>query len=688
MRRKTHKFHFTLDEMGEFLAKFSEHSEQVYWISNPDFSKIQYVSPSYEKIWGRSRAELYKSPQKWLSYFHPDDATSHNPLDSMAEEIKLHGEKARYSANYRIVKPNGEVRWIKDSGFPLIDDEGVCYGVTGVAIDVTDEYKSTAKLKIARDTAEAANRAKDEFIRNMSHDIRTPLSGIIGMSSILEKEAQTLEEKELAHMVNISGERLLTLLNSVLDVIASGSQSENKVDKSLVCIQNLIHNIVELELPSIKLKNLGLLVTLADDLPELIETDAVKIHRILLNLLSNAVKFTEQGYIEIGAKLGNKNKTMQWVDLFIKDSGAGITEKDQKNMFKKFYRGTSSYQGIYSGHGVGLYIVKKYIQLLKGKITVESKPNEGAIFKISIPVKVIQQKSATSNSPTLSISEDTTFYESASALQVLLIEDNAIALKTAENILNSMGIGFQSAPNGAKAIELFSKEEFQLVLSDIGLPDISGIHLARHFRFMEKTLEKQPIPIIGLTAHSEQETRQEALQAGMNLVLNKPIRPEQVTDLIKKYNLQPDHKTTSISSPEIINIKTTKYDLPDHDNEMFQIEQFALFDEEEGIKNSGGLDALKDLLELLINSELPSDYKKMKDAFEHNNYPEVERCAHKIKGGAVYIGTTRMKFACQYLERYWKSGERKLFKQLYHQAISTIEETIIYIEGWLQKNTS
>ncbi|CAM3023645.1 PAS domain-containing hybrid sensor histidine kinase/response regulator [Legionella worsleiensis] len=630
MRRRKYKFHFTLDEMGEFLAKFSEHSEQVYWISSPDFSKIRYISPSYEKIWGRSRDELYKTPQKWLTYFHPDDAINHNPLDKMAEEIRLHGEKARYAANYRIIKPDGEVRWIKDSGFPLIDEEGVCYGVTGVAIDVTDEHKSTEKLKIARDTAEAANRAKDEFIRNMSHDIRTPLSGIIGMSSILENEAQTLEEKEHAHMVNISGEQLLTLLNSVLDIIASGSQSENQVHKSAVCIRNLVQNIADLELPTIKLKNLDLLITLADNLPEIIETDAVKIHRILLNLFSNAIKFTEQGYIEIGARLENRSKKIDWIDFYIKDTGLGIMEKDKENIFRKFYRGTSSYHGIYAGHGVGLYIVKKYIQLLKGKIKVESKPDEGTIFTISIPVKVIKQKSATSLPPMPSITEAKTCTTYASELQVLLIEDNAIALKTAENILCTMGIGFQSAPNGVKAIELFSKGEFQLVLSDIGLPDISGIDLTRHFRFLEKTLEKMPIPIIGLTAHSELETKQEALQAGMNLVLNKPIRPEQVSDLIKKYNLQPDHKSEHINSHEIIKIITTKRDLPDNDDELFQLNQFPILNSDEALKNCATQEMLKELL-TLMTQELPADLEVMKKAFTALDYPLVEKTAHKIK---------------------------------------------------------
>ena len=671
--------------MGDFLAKFSEHIEQVYWISSPDFSKIQYISPSYEKVWGRSREELYNAPEKWLTYFHPDDVTNHNPLEKMAEEIDRCGEKARYSTSYRIIRPNGEIRWIKDSGFPLINNEGVCYGVTGVAIDVTEEYNRADTLKMAKEAAEAANKAKDEFIRNMSHDIRTPLAGIIGMSSILENEAMTLEEKERAHMVNISGEQLLTLLNSVLDIIATGSQKENQVNKSPVKIRTLIQSIANLELPTIKLKNLDLRVTLADDLPEIIETDEIKIHRILLNILGNAVKFTEKGYIEIGAKYISHKTHEHRIEFYIRDTGLGINEEDKDKIFKKFFRGTSSYQGIYAGHGVGLHIVKRYIQILKGKINVESAPNEGTIFTVSIPVKLIKCKPDLPES-TLPFPATTTIKNSCSSdsgIQILLIEDNAIALKTAENILGKFNICFKSATNGAMAIELFKNNTFHLVLSDIGLPDISGFDVARHFRKIENEHKRMRVPVIGLTAHSIMDTEHEALESGMNQVISKPLRPDHVQDLIKNYELHAANPASNKDTQSSLS-SVVKRDLPENNSELFELEQFALFDEELGINSCGGRESLRELLEMLVTSELPIDSQKMQHAFNQQNFAEVENLAHKIKGGAVYIGTVRMKFACQYLERYWKSGERELFAPLYHQAIRVIDETTACITRWLK----
>tara|TARA_Y100000588_G_C14088334_1_gene853309 strand:+ start:642 stop:1040 length:399 start_codon:yes stop_codon:yes gene_type:complete len=127
-----------LDVVGNFLSKYTEKSDHVYWVSSSDFSQIKYVSSSYEKVWGRPRLELYNNPEIWIGFLHPDDAKDHHPIHEMAKKISIQGEDARYEEDYRIIRPDGSIRWILDRGFPLIDENGSCYGVTGVAIDVTE----------------------------------------------------------------------------------------------------------------------------------------------------------------------------------------------------------------------------------------------------------------------------------------------------------------------------------------------------------------------------------------------------------------------------------------------------------------------------------------------------------------------------------------------------------------------
>ncbi|KTC91788.1 MULTISPECIES: ATP-binding protein [Legionella] len=572
---------------------------------------------------------------------------------------------------------DGHERFLSTNKVPLFDEHGHIYGVLAIYIDITERIKAERALL-------EANNSKDEFIRNMSHDIRTPLSGIIGMSAILEEKVQTEGEKEHAHMIYISGEQLLALLNSVLDIIATGSNKENRINYSNVDIRKLIHNIADLELPTIKLKNLDLRIRLPADIPALIETDEIKVHRILLNILGNAIKFTDSGYIEIGVNFINHNKRWPRLEFYISDTGRGIPDAAIDKIYKKFYRGTSSYQGLYVGHGVGLHIVKKYIDLLKGKISVESQSGKGTTFTVSIPIKTIKQtiETAALLPNLLAKSQPKINRSPGAAIKILLIEDNAIALKTAENLLTQMNIAFQSATSGASAIKLFKANHFHLVLSDIGLPDMQGTDLTRHFRNLEQELSRTAIPVIGLTAHSLPGTTKEALESGMNEILSKPIRRSQMTDLLKRYELD-----IAKDSPWATEVATAQHPgLPNNNEALFTLQQFPLLDETEGINNCGGIDGLHELLKMLISCELPADKEKMQQAFELNNYPEVEKLAHKIKGGAVYVGTLRMKYACQYLERYWKSGQRELFEKLYKQAVSVIEETMSYVKNWLKSS--
>ncbi|WP_420814342.1 Hpt domain-containing protein [Legionella antarctica] len=165
----------------------------------------------------------------------------------------------------------------------------------------------------------------------------------------------------------------------------------------------------------------------------------------------------------------------------------------------------------------------------------------------------------------------------------------------------------------------------------------------------------------------------------MDAVLTKPLTQAHATDILKSF-IPKLHETS------VVDLSKTRRDLPDCDDEMFQLNQFPILNSDEALKNCATHAMLKELL-TLMTQELPADLERMKKAFKAHDCPLVEKTAHKIKGGAVYVGTIRMKYACQYVERYWKTGQRELFDALYHQAVSTIEETITYIEGWLQRNT-
>ncbi len=439
---------------------------------------------------------------------------------------------AKLNYEERQIQPNGTEKTVLVSKVPFYDENKVILGVLGIYTDITTRKIAENDLKLAKDKAEAANHAKEEFIRNMSHDIRTPLSGIIGMSSLMEQEAKTVEDKERARMVTMSGEQLLTLLNSVLDMVVIDRAKDSEINLSTFDIRELLKHLYDLELPTIRLKNLDLQLEIDDEVPQFIQSDPVKIHRILLNLLGNALKFTEHGFVKLSLRLKSKTKKQLVLEFSIRDTGIGIAPQDKKKIFKRFYRVNPSPQGIYSGYGVGLHIVKQYIQALKGQISFESTPGEGAMFTITLPVRPV---SGMNISKKIQLSSKSVLRHSSKSPYLLLIEDNAVALKTLEIMVHQANCRFKSAMSGAQAFELFKTNSFDLIVSDLGLPDISGMDLAQEFRQFEQKEGRKAVPIVGLTAQTLSEAEQIALIAGMNKVLPKPIRSELLLSVLNEF---------------------------------------------------------------------------------------------------------------------------------------------------------
>ncbi|WED43688.1 PAS domain-containing hybrid sensor histidine kinase/response regulator [Legionella cardiaca] len=696
MQEKKTKFQLTLDEVGDFLAKLSEHSDQVYWISSPDFKKIQYISPSYERIWGRSRAELYANPEIWIDFLHPEDVKNHHPIHQMAEQIKLLGEKARYSERYRIIRPNGEIRWIIDNGFPLIDHRGICYGVTGVATDVTEEKKQTEDLQKAKEAAEIANKTKSEFIANMSHDIRTPLSGIVGISKLLEVEAHTDTEREYARWINQSGEQLLELLNNVLELISLENLKELEIHQEWFNLRQEISTICKLELPAIKIKNLDFKVEIDELIPELIQSDRTKIHQILLNLLGNAIKFTEKGHIILSVKQISSDKNNLELEFIIKDTGIGIADEQQILVFDRFFRIAPSYKGVYKGYGLGLHIVQKYVALLGGEIRLKSMIGKGSTFSFKLSVKAksealpkahpninelvsedMSQHEDTHSVPEQpSIHTDEPLHQGKQLPHLLLIEDNTIALRLLESVTKQVGCQFTSTMDAEEAFDLVKKTDFDLIITDIGLPGMSGIELTIYIRHWEQALDKKPIPIVGLTAHSLGSSVDECLEAGMNKVFAKPINLPTMRDIVSA--LIPSNK---LESSGLLFEQDTQL----NEEELLTLSHFPLLDIQQGLGNLGSVELLKDSLMLMVNEDIPQDKARIQQAYEAKNWPAVEKLALKMKSSALYCGTTRLRYACQYLEGYQKTAPSHLLEKLYYQLIEVLQETKQAIIDWLQK---
>lgn len=250
---------------------------------------------------------------------------------------------------------------------------------------------------------------------------------------------------------------------------------------------------------------------------------------------------------------------------------------------------------------------------------------------------------------------------------ILLVEDNIIALRLVETIVAQAGCRHISATDGEQALDLAKTVDFELIITDIGLPGITGSELASQIRDWEKSENKKPIPIIGLTAHRLHDSESLCLQAGMDKVLSKPIYLDEMQKLMLQFIKK--------------NIRSDEMSAND-----YAVEKFPLFEQAEAMKNIGDSTVLKDLLLLMINQAIPEDMASTIEAYRNKDWRQVKDLAHKMKSGALYCGTTRMQYACQYLEHNLQSDNMDLFEQLYQQLITTLGETKEFIAKWLEKN--
>ena len=682
MTKNSNKVTFTLHDVGGFLAKFTEHSDHVYWISTPDFKRIQYISPSYERIWGRTREALYLNPEVWITYLHPDDVKNHHPIHEMAKKIALLGEQARYCEHYRIIRPDGEVRWIMDNGFPLINEQGDCFGVTGIAIDVSQQKKQEETLRIAKDAAEAANQAKTAFIANMSHDIRTPLTGVVGMSRLLEDTLLDPKQKQYARWLGESGNQLLYMLNGILDVVSADHAREEDIRESTFDVRQIMADIVRLERPSTLLKGLDLISHVDENVPHHLISDVTKINQILLNLLGNAIKFTNAGHVGLHITWLRETDDDVRLQFRVTDTGMGIALKFQSNVFERFFRVTPSYKGTYTGHGMGLHIAQSYANLLGSEIHLTSEVGVGSTFYFDVTFKkgaplpaAYPEETSCVNVPIKNRPQNPP--------HLLLIEDNVIALHVLENLVTQAGCRFTSALDGESAFKLAKRERFNAIIADLGLPGMSGIDFTMKLRAYEFKKNLKAVPIIGLTAHTQGRIKDDCLKAGMMDACSKPINLVTL-ERIKTRFCPP----TALEQVPGMQTDRLGFDLPNTEPELFQLHAFDVLNTKSALMSMGDDEALlKTILTSVMLQEMPNDMMELEHAHTAKDWYEIEKLAHRMKGGLVYCGTIKLVRACQYLERYHKAGHTRLLEALYHQLRQVAGETMRAIQYWLSETT-
>lgn len=646
------------------ISVYWMNTEYIYLGCSNDMAKLLHLKSRHEIV-GKTYHDLYDE----------QSATHYKKAD---QEVIQTG--VSLSVEEPMFQPDGTQKTYLSKKVPLKNAQGAIIGMLGISVNITERITMEKELEKAKEIAEAANQAKTEFIANMSHDIRTPLTGVIGISEMLEQTLQNKQDRDKAHMLHDSGEELLHMLNEILDDIRAGQLRERDVKKECFDVHQCINDLIRLESPAIALKHLALKTDIATNVPRYIKSDRNKIHRILLNLMGNAIKFTQSGSITLRVACLHRNEHQAHLQFSVSDTGIGIPEKAQSQVFNRFFKISSSYKGIYTGHGLGLHIAKTYVALLGGHITLTSTEGEGSTFHFDIECplaeRIKEEQQAQPTTQTHSSNTGKTYH-------LLLVEDNLIALETLKYLLSQNQYTFASATTGEDAWALFNSQHFDLMITDIGLPDISGNELCRRIREQERGSTTH-FPIIGLTGHAKETALKECIQSGMDDILSKPAKKDSLHQSIQQLiNVLDPLKIPNKDSPKQ---SLLGLGLPDTEEALFQLDEFPIFDEQLALEQVPNRALLITLLQSYQTEVVQQDVIQLQKAHQEKDWEQVEKIAHKIKGGVAYIGVQKMRFACQYLERYYKAGHRTHIEPLYQQIIEVHNQTNIELQHWLNQN--
>jgi len=469
--------------------------------------------------------------ESWIDRMHPDD--KEEALRVINDHLTDSTGNTPYDVEYRLLRKNNEYAYIRACGEAIRDKNGTAIRIAGAVMDITESKKVLIDTEQKRLEAEEANRAKTIFLSNMSHEMRTPLNAIIGMTTVGKMSDEISRKDDAFNKIEGASKHLLGVINDILDM---SKIEANKLELSLVNFNfaKMIIKVADIITPRIQEKKQEFHISIDKSIPDTLIGDDQRLSQVVANLLSNANKFTpNKGIIHLDARLVSEKEGMCRLIISVSDTGIGISNEQKIRLFETFEQADTRIARSFGGTGLGLSISKRIVEMMKGEICVDSEPGEGSTFVFNILLKRGDAEEEKLVNKKLDKDDYTDIF---TGKNVLLAEDVEINQEIVIALLEPTQLVVECAPNGEAAVRMFSESpgKYDLIFMDIQMPEMDGYQATRAIRSMNIP-EAKKIPIIAMTANVFREDVENCLAAGMNGHVKKPIDFKELIKLLRQY---------------------------------------------------------------------------------------------------------------------------------------------------------
>lgn len=543
---------------------------------------------------------------------------------------------------------------------PIVNGHGVTFSV--YSYDVTVLIRAEDEMRQAMEAAEDANRAKSEFLANMSHELRTPMNGVIGMSELLSYSSLDAKQKRYNDLVKSSAESLLAILNDILD-LSKIEVGELAIQEDIINLKQEIENTINFFKPIANERGLDLEFTYGEGLACFVNGDGGRISQLLRNLISNALKFTDKGSVKVSV-CEERHEEKEYFRFEVKDTGIGIPEKQRDFIFGKFTQVSSNSARKYGGTGLGLAITKNLVEMMQGKVGVQSAEGEGSTFWFRLPLTkrddVAEAIEQFGGSKQIHDIEE----GSLKNARVLLAEDHEVNQLLARKLLEKMGVtSVDLANNGLEAFKMAVEKEYDIILMDCQMPQMDGYEATREIRECEARNGRHT-PIVAMTANAMAGDKEKCLKHGMDDYVSKPINIPKFKKALFAW----------VGSDDVGNADGSPANAAEESSESLPVdmEHLRMF-------TDGDSEVEKELFEVFLTQAMDS-IESLQLGCANNDPQHWRTAAHRFKGAAANLGAKKLAEYCLKAEQEFEVAMNEKEAML-----ANIRDEWAVVKSFLQK---